>query len=150
MVSKKIKFPVSEVEFLRKYKNNELLKKDTRGLISYFSREYDYSVNPRKEINLATKPPIEITVNSENACPICFEQNLRNNSKVYTLPCGHKFCKKCVEKIQPIYDKRCPLCRVRFSMVAFGNQPVFNRETFVRSFQNRIDPYKNYGLRPVF
>ena len=150
MVSKKIKFPVSEVEFMRKYKNNlELLKKDTRGLISYFSREYDYSVNPRKEINPATKPPVEIIVNSENVCPICFEQNLQNTSKVYTLPCGHKFCKQCVEKIQPIYDKRCPFCRAPFVMAALRDPIVFNRETFVKSFQNRIDPYKNYGLRPV-
>ena len=51
MVSKKKKFPITKTAFLRKYNGTDglkQLKKDTRGLISYFNREADLSVQPRK------------------------------------------------------------------------------------------------------
>ena len=50
MVSKNIKFPTTEKGFIQKYNNKSAqLKKDTKGLISYFNRESDLSVQPRKE-----------------------------------------------------------------------------------------------------
>tara|TARA_A100001015_G_scaffold181000_1_gene201471 strand:- start:6 stop:1553 length:1548 start_codon:yes stop_codon:yes gene_type:complete len=49
MVSKNKKFPTTQKAFLDKYSNNlKQLKKDVRGLISYFNREADLSVQPRK------------------------------------------------------------------------------------------------------
>lgn len=55
MVSKTIKFPTSKTAFIQKYGNNlPQLKKDTRGLISYFNREADLSVQPRKELRGTT------------------------------------------------------------------------------------------------
>jgi len=55
MVSKRKKFPIVQKQFMDKYENNiSLLKKDTRGLISYFNREADISVQPRKELRNTT------------------------------------------------------------------------------------------------
>lgn len=49
MVSKTKKFPTSQPAFLKTYQNNlRQFKKDTRGLISYFNREADLTVQPRK------------------------------------------------------------------------------------------------------
>lgn len=49
MVSKTIKFPTDEDDFIAKYGNNlNQLKRDTAGLVSYFNREADMSVQPRK------------------------------------------------------------------------------------------------------
>ena len=51
MVSKRKKFPVVQKDFMDKYEGKlSLLKKDVRGLISYFNREADITVQPRKEL----------------------------------------------------------------------------------------------------
>ncbi len=56
MVSKKIKFPVTESAFIKKYGENiKQLKKDIRGIISYFNRESDLSVQPRKQTHQNTR-----------------------------------------------------------------------------------------------
>ena len=55
MVSKKLKFPTDPDIFIHKYGNNiQKLKKDTRGLISYFNREADLTVQPRKQLRDTT------------------------------------------------------------------------------------------------
>lgn len=55
MVSKRLKFPVTKDAFLQKYEGNiSKLKKDTRGLVSYFNRESDLSVQPRKQLRNTT------------------------------------------------------------------------------------------------
>ena len=52
-----------------------------------------------------------INVKEKSDCPICME-NMRRFIRVTSLPCGHSFCKRClqlwVEKFR--YDT-CPMCR---------------------------------------
>jgi hypothetical protein len=57
MVSKRKKFPVTEKAFISRYKNiMTQLKRDAKGLISYFNRETDLTVQPRKEFYITQIP----------------------------------------------------------------------------------------------
>ena len=50
MVSKKKKFPITEKKFLDTYGGNlKKFKRDITGLVSYFNREADITVQPRKD-----------------------------------------------------------------------------------------------------
>ena len=53
-----------------------------------------------------------------NTCPICFELFLPPNNQPYILfPCGHTFCKGCIETIAK-QKKMCPFCRCKYNSMA--------------------------------
>lgn len=57
------------------------------------------------------------TEDSEETCPVCLEV-LDHPCK---LPCGHVFCKRCIDRAVKIAP-RCPQCQRNFG-IPTGNQP---------------------------
>ena len=53
-----------------------------------------------------------------NTCPICFELFLPPlNNPLILFPCGHTFCKACIEQYAKS-KKSCPFCRKKFNSTA--------------------------------
>lgn len=53
-----------------------------------------------------------------NTCPVCYELLCPPNHAPYILfPCGHTFCKACIEKYAK-QKKMCPFCRQEFKSMA--------------------------------
>ena len=53
-----------------------------------------------------------------NTCPICFELFLPPDNQPFILfPCGHTFCKGCINKYAK-QKKLCPFCRQKFESMA--------------------------------
>lgn len=53
-----------------------------------------------------------------NTCPVCFELFLPPTHQPYILfPCGHTFCKHCIEKYAKV-KQTCPFCRSKFNSMA--------------------------------
>ncbi|KAN0080347.1 hypothetical protein V8E55_009913 [Tylopilus felleus] len=51
-----------------------------------------------------------LIVGPNSACNICEENYMEVAGVPHTLPCGHIFCKRCLDQIQP----QCPICRRQF------------------------------------
>ena len=66
-------------------------------------------INDEEEESKYGKKGIE---NSNNLdCPICMD----NKIDVALRPCGHTFCKECIEKFIEDKMSQCPICRKKFS-----------------------------------
>ena len=53
-----------------------------------------------------------------NTCPICFELFLPPDHRPFILfPCGHTFCKACIDQYAKV-KKKCPFCRSAFNSMA--------------------------------
>ena len=53
-----------------------------------------------------------------NTCPICFELFLPPSNQPFILfPCGHTFCKVCINSYAKL-KKKCPFCRTPFQSMA--------------------------------
>ena len=52
-------------------------------------------------------------LSAASECPACF-QELGENRKPYSLPCGHTLCQLCVHSLVRISSTQfsCPLCRL--------------------------------------
>ena len=78
---------------------------------------------PKREKPLTGKPgeEIEETLHEQvmsNTCPICFELFLPPEHSPFILfPCGHSFCKQCIDSYAKI-KKKCPFCRSGFNSMA--------------------------------
>ena len=86
--------------------------------------ENKYQNEPRKKQKAITGKSgeeIEETLHEQvmsNTCPICFELFLPpENSPFILFPCGHSFCKQCINSYAKI-KKKCPFCRSGFNSMA--------------------------------
>ena len=53
-----------------------------------------------------------------NTCPICFDLFLPPHNQPYILfPCGHTFCKGCIDQVAK-KNKMCPFCRCMYKSMA--------------------------------
>lgn len=72
----------------------------------------------------------EITENDGSECPVCYEKETDNNEFVYTNPCVHFFCYKCIRQHVKVNGKQCPVCRDSLeSLVKEGIQYPFKEPT---------------------
>jgi len=54
-----------------------------------------------------------------NTCPICFELFLPpEHSPILIIPCGHTFCKGCLEDMKKKAKYACPFCRIKIQSQA--------------------------------
>ncbi|XP_033126434.1 uncharacterized protein LOC117124335 [Anneissia japonica] len=74
--------------------------------------------------NAATHTAGSVAMDEEEKCPICFD---KLTTTMKRLPCGHKFCRNCIEKalsMKPV----CPICgKVLGALI--GNQPRGSMKT---------------------
>ncbi|CAI6361153.1 unnamed protein product [Macrosiphum euphorbiae] len=72
----------------------------------------DQEVNPRMVLNAEERHQDE---NEEifEICIICCEEI----SNVVTIPCRHRFCRRCIERWMQGNNVRCPLCRSYINMI---------------------------------
>jgi hypothetical protein len=85
----------------------------TNILSNYLNRniqEEEEIDNRLTEEEINRIPEIEIEEELEDTCSICFE-TIPINSKIYGLPCNHKFHKNCLNHHLINCNRRCPLCR---------------------------------------
>jgi hypothetical protein len=57
----------------------------------------------------------------EDMCPICYTQWLHpieGNLFVVRTPCGHVFCRACIEHALQLNNRNCPACRRDFGLMA--------------------------------
>ncbi|EKM54741.1 uncharacterized protein PHACADRAFT_210523 [Phanerochaete carnosa HHB-10118-sp] len=47
----------------------------------------------------------------DDECPIC-KEDFDENHRRYCIPCGHVFCRDCLDRVDP---RVCPNCRAEFS-----------------------------------
>lgn len=74
-----------------------------------------------------------------NTCPICFELFLPPNNQPYILfPCGHTFCKACLDCAKKRYGKKtCPFCRKIYNSMA----PNLSLQNLVISANDKNSEY---------
>ncbi|CAG5094384.1 Oidioi.mRNA.OKI2018_I69.XSR.g13508.t1.cds [Oikopleura dioica] len=69
------------------------------------SRLNSFEKQKSQEVN--TK---EQTQQNPSSCPICFQVFNGNDCQECTLPCGHRFCNDCLNRLSS-----CPICRKPFT-----------------------------------
>lgn len=84
------------------------------------------------------------SVRSELNCPVCWEIY----TKPITLPCGHNFCHKCIERTWDGEKKEfgnnpsCPQCRRRY-----GRRPELNNNVALRNIAEQFYPNDQSTLK---
>lgn len=85
-----------------------------------------------------TASEIEETLHEQvmsNICPICFEVFLPPSHSPFILfPCGHTFCKTCINSYAK-QKKMCPFCRSRFESMA----PNLSLQSIILSAHEKKD-----------
>lgn len=85
---------------------------------TYDHNTYDHTMyqdNSEEDDTLNDSNSVELETIS-TACPICREDYNKTNKKIYVIfPCGHSFCKKCLDKINV-----CAICREPIENIAIN------------------------------
>ena len=93
-------------------------------------------------INGLSGNEIEETLHEQvmsNTCPICFEIFLPPDHAPFILfPCGHTFCKTCIDTYAKV-KKKCPFCRSTFNSMA----PNISLQNLILSANEKKDEVVN-------
>jgi len=83
----------------------------TNLISNYINQEEDEVIETRMtEDEINRIPEITIEEELEDNCSICFE-SIPIHSRIYGIPCNHKFHMNCLRPQLLNYNRRCPLCR---------------------------------------
>ena len=75
--------------------------------------------DPHEVLAAASSSAVTVTVldvasdcSASDECSICYEGFDDPRVKYTTLPCSHRFCKRCIERLRDeVVEPSCPLCR---------------------------------------
>ena len=81
-------------------------------------------------------------------CTICDEVYNLEESKPLLLPCSHTFCSSCIQQMQSINNKRCPVCRGSWAGQAVDSLPVIRQlaESFNKKTMTKVQSTGNQNI----
>ncbi|UHB41758.1 RNF8 [Macrobrachium rosenbergii nudivirus] len=122
---------LNEVKLLKHTKLTE--KRDLENYITLKNEVEFENVCKSRNVNLAN-------IYDEISCTICME--IFTDPR--TLGCGHTYCLECLQRIHP---KRCPMCRSEFMNLRIGTAVNINSMiTYFRSSLPLLQKLKNGGV----
>ena len=136
-------------QYIQLCDENRMLREQVHDLRErkHKSRKTDYYECARGEEIAALRKQIDDlkeqvhTLTQHMTCPIC----LSTMEKPHVLPCGHTYCKQCLDQI---VNHKCPNCRKSFDYMAPDyalNQSAAVAGTILKSLANEV-PHTNEEL----